>query len=307
MIYGVLAYLLWGLMPAFFPLLMPAGPGEILAHRIVWAGLIMIIVVSLQRGWGELRHAGARTWARMSLAGVLIAANWLIYIIAVNSGHVNEAALGYFINPLLSVLLGVIFFRERLRALQGTAVAIAAVAVLFLTVLGGQPPLIALSLALSFGFYGLLKKKVTVSAAGSLTAETLVLAPFAIGYLVWLESTGAGTFFSEGPAHVGLLVVSGLVTAVPLLLFGMGARLMALSTIGMLQYLTPTMQMLWAVFVVNETIPQERWIGFLIIWIAVAIFLLDLVIQRRRRNRESREPREVGTVQDAAVSPPLQA
>lgn len=307
MVYGVMAYLLWGLMPAFFPLLMPAGPIEILAHRIAWAAVIMVGVVTLRRGWGELRHAGARTWLRMTVAGVLIAANWLIYIIAVNSGHVNEAALGYFINPLLSVLLGVIFFRERLRPLQGTAVAIAAVAVIFLTFLGGQPPLMALSLALTFGIYGLLKKKVNVSASGSLTAETLVLLPIALGYLVWLESTGQGTFFSEGPSHVVLMISSGLITAVPLLLFGMGARLMALSTVGMLQYLTPTMQMLWAVFVVNETIEQERWIGFAIIWIAVAIFLADLLLQRRIRSRELQQRGQIGPVKDADLPPPAQA
>lgn len=307
MIYGVMAYLLWGLMPAFFPLLLPAGPIEILAHRIVWAAVIMVGVVTVRRGWGELRHAGARTWLRMAVAGVLIAANWLIYIIAVNSGHVNEAALGYFINPLLSVLLGVIFFRERLRPLQGTAVAIAAVAVVFLTFLGGQPPLMALSLALTFGIYGLLKKKVNVSASGSLTAETLVLLPIALGYLVWLESSGPGTFFSEGPSHVVLMISSGLITAVPLLLFGMGARLMALSTVGMLQYLTPTMQMLWAVFVVNEAIEQERWIGFVIIWIAVAIFLADLLLQRRIRHREFRQRGQIGPVKDADLPPPAQA
>lgn len=304
MVYGVLAYLLWGLLPAFFPLLIPAGPIEILAHRVVWAAVIMVGVVTLRRGWGELRHAGSRTWLRMTVAGVLIAANWLIYIIAVNSGHVNEAALGYFINPLLSVLLGVIFFRERLRPLQSTAVAIAAVAVVFLTFLGGQPPLMALSLAFTFGIYGLLKKKINISAAGSLTAETLVLLPVALGYLVWLESSGRGTFFSEGPGHVGLLIASGVITAVPLLLFGMGARLMALSTVGMLQYLTPTMQMLWAVFVVNEAIQQERWIGFIIIWIAVAIFLADLILQRSRRNRKAKQ---IGQIKDTELPPPAQA
>lgn len=298
MVYGVAAYLLWGLMPAFFPLLLPAGPGEILAHRILWAAVIMIVVVSVRRGWAELRHAGLRAWARMAVAGVLIAANWLIYIVAVNTGHVNEAALGYFINPLLSVLLGMLVFRERLRPLQGVAVGLAAVAVLFLTVAGGQPPLIALSLALSFGFYGLLKKRLSISAAGSLTAETLVLAPFALGYLAWLEASDRGTFFSEGPDHVILMISSGLVTAVPLLLFGMGARLLALSTVGMLQYLTPTMQMLWAVFVVDETIQQERWIGFVIIWVAVAVFLLDLL-----RRRPPAAPR-TGPRKRPAAAPP---
>lgn len=302
MIYGVSAYLLWGLLPAFFPLLLPAGPMEILAHRILWAAVIMVGVLTVLGGWGELRGASVRTWARMSVGGVLIAANWLIYIIAVNSGHVSEAALGYFINPLLSVVLGMIFFRERLRPLQGIAVGIAATAVVFLTFLGGQPPLIALSLALTFGFYGLIKKKVSVSAAGSLTAETLVLAPFAIGYLGWLESSGQGTFFTEGIDHSLLLISAGLVTAVPLLLFGMGARLMTLSSLGMLQYLNPTIQMLWALFVVNEMIEPARWIGFVIIWIAVAVFLLDLARQRRERRLDRRAQQ----AEAAAASPPTQ-
>lgn len=297
MIYGVVAYLLWGLMPAFFPLLLPAGPMEILAHRIVWAGVIMTVFVTVRRGWGELRRASARTWARMGLAGLLIAANWLIYIIAVNSGHVSEAALGYFINPLVSVIFGVIFLRERLRRVQLVAVLIAAVGVLQLTFLTGTPPVLALSLALTFGLYGLIKKRVDVSAAGSLTAETLLLAPFALGYVIYLEVTGAGTMMSEGPGHLALLVASGLVTAVPLLLFGMGAKLIPLSTIGMLQYLTPTMQMLWALFVVNEQLEPARWIGFLIIWIAVAVYLAGLLHQRRQR-RHQRDP---DTVVDAGT------
>lgn len=297
MIYGVVAYLLWGLMPAFFPLLLPAGPMEILAHRIVWAGVIMTVFVTVRRGWGELRRASTRTWARMGLAGLLIAANWLIYIIAVNSGHVSEAALGYFINPLVSVIFGVIFLRERLRRVQLVAVLIAAVGVLQLTFLTGTPPVLALSLALTFGLYGLIKKRVAVSAAGSLTAETLLLAPFALGYVVYLEVTGAGTMLSEGPGHLALLVASGLVTAVPLLLFGMGAKLIPLSTIGMLQYLTPTMQMLWALFVVNEQLEPARWIGFLIIWIAVAVYLAGLLRQRRQR-RHQRAP---DTVVDAGT------
>ncbi|AGF72870.1 EamA family transporter RarD [Corynebacterium halotolerans] len=298
MIYGVAAYLLWGLMPAFFPLLLPAGPLEILAHRIVWAGVIMAVFVTVRRGWGELRQASVRTWARMGLAGLLIAGNWLIYIIAVNSGHVSEAALGYFINPLVSVIFGVIFLRERLRRVQLVAVLIAAVGVLQLTFLTGTPPVLALSLALTFGLYGLIKKRVDVSAAGSLTAETLLLAPFALGYVVYLEVTGTGTMTSEGPGHLALLVSAGLVTAVPLLLFGMGAKLIPLSTIGMLQYLTPTMQMLWALFVVNEQLEPARWIGFIIIWIAVAVYLMELLHQRRQRER----PGDPATVVDAAPS-----
>ncbi|MGP6172829.1 EamA family transporter RarD [Corynebacterium sp. A21] len=285
MVYGVLAYLIWGIMPAFFPLLLPAGPVEILAHRVVWAGIIMIVVVTLSKGWGELRKAGARSWAWMCLAGVLIALNWLIYIIAVNSAHVSDAALGYFINPLFSVVLGMLFFGERLRRNQVIAVAIAALGVIFLTFLGGQLPILALSLTLTFGIYGAIKKQVKISAVGSLTAETLVLMPFALGYIFWLESSGEGTFLTEGPTHIALLIGSGLITAVPLLCFGIGARRLPLSTIGMLQYLTPTMQMLWAVFVVSETIEPGRWGGFLIIWTAVAIYLFDLVRQRRQQKR----------------------
>lgn len=286
MVYGVLAYLMWGIMPAFFPLLLPAGPVEILAHRVVWAGIIMVAVVTASKGWDELRNAGARAWGWMCLAGVLIAANWLIYIIAVNGANVADAALGYFINPLLSVVLGMFFFAERLRRHQVIAVMVAAAGVIFLTFLGGQPPMLALALALTFGIYGAIKKQVKISAVGSLTAETLVLMPFALGYIFWLESSGEGTFLTEGPNHIALLIGSGLITAVPLLCFGIGARMLPLSTIGMLQYLTPTMQMLWAVFVVRETIEPGRWGGFLIIWVAVAIFLFDLVRQHGlRRHR----------------------
>ncbi|WP_080794127.1 EamA family transporter RarD [Corynebacterium pacaense] len=280
MIFGVLAYLVWGLFPAFFPLLLPAGPVEILAHRIIWTAVIMTVVLSVRRGWGELRRADKATWLRVFFASIAIALNWLIYVIAVNSGHVTEAALGYFINPLLSVVLGIVIFKEKLRRLQVLAVLIALVAVLFLSFLGGQPPLLALGLAASFGIYGAIKKKVELSAVGSLTAETLMLLPPALLYITWLEGSGAGTFLSEGPAHSLALISSGLVTAVPLLLFGLAAKAIPLSTVGMLQYLTPTMQMLWAVFIVREHLEVARWIGFIIIWVAVAIYLADLIGQR---------------------------
>ncbi len=290
MIYGVLAYLLWGIFPAFFPLLLPAAPVEILAHRLVWTAVIMTLVVTWKKGWRELREASAVTWLYLAVAGVFIAANWLIYVIAVNTGHVADAALGYFINPLLSVVLGVVFLRERLRPLQLTAVVIAAVAVIQLTFLTGQPPIMALGMAVTFGVYGLLKKRVKVSATASLTAETLVLTPVALGYLIWLEFTGAGTFFTEGPVHAGLLISAGAVTALPLLLFGMGAKLLPLTTIGMLQYLTPTMQMLWALFVTQEHMPPARWVGFIIIWVAVALFLFDLLRQRRLSRQREKAP-----------------
>ena len=287
MIFGVIAYLGWGMFPAFFPLLLPASPLEILAHRILWTALLMVIVISVTKGWKELKNADRGTWIRVILASLFIAGNWLIYVIAVNSGHVTEAALGYFINPLVSIVFGIVFFKEQLRRLQISAVAIATLGVVVLTVLSGQPPYIALSLAFTFGVYGALKKQVKMSAVGSLTAETLVLLPLALVYLIWLEASGQGTFFDNSVGHSALLMSSGLVTAIPLLMFALAAKAIPLSTVGMLQYLTPTMQMLWALFVVNETVESARWVGFIIIWVAVAMYLADILFQRRSRQLES--------------------
>lgn len=285
MLFGVLAYLLWGVFPAFFPLLLPAGPLEILAHRIVWTALLMVVVLAVTRGWRELRAAGRAQWARMALAGVVVAGNWLIYVVAVNSGHVADAALGYFINPIVSVLLGVLFLNERLRPAQTAAVGIAAVGVVWLAVLSEQPPVMGVGLALTFGCYGLLKKKVTVSSAASLTAETLVLTPVAAVYLAVLAVGRQATFGNAGATNAALLAVSGVVTALPLLLFGAAAHRLPLATIGMLQFLTPTMQMLWALFVVDEQLSPARWAGFVIIWVAVAVFIADIARTARRARR----------------------
>ncbi|MDO4761415.1 MAG: EamA family transporter RarD [Corynebacterium sp.] len=288
MIYAVLAYMLWGLFPAFFPLLAPAAPTEIIAHRIVWTGVLMVGVVTASKSWSALRGLSVRTWARLGLASALIALNWLIYVIAVNSGHVADAALGYFINPLVNVVLGIAFLGERMRLTQSVSVLLAVVAVVVLTVFAGQPPIMALGLALSFGFYGLIKKKVELPATVSLTAETVLLIPFALGYLVYLEWTGEATFGHAGTGNALLLVATGVVTAVPLLLFGMGARLIPLSTVGMLQYMTPTMQMLWAVYVVDEVIEPVRWVGFTIIWVAVALYMWDVLRHHRQRGVEEK-------------------
>lgn len=298
MIYGVLAYLMWGLFPAFFPLLLPAGPLEILAHRIIWTAVVMSIVVTIRKGWKEFSGVERATWLRVVVAAVFIALNWLIYVIAVNSAQVTEAALGYFINPLVSVVFGIIFFREQQRRLQVFSVTIAVAAVLFLTFLGGQPPLLALSLAFTFGVYGAIKKKVNMSAITSLTAETFVLLPIALGYILWLESTGEGTFFNNGPDHVALLISAGLVTALPLLMFGYAAKAIPLSTVGMLQYMTPTMQMLWAVLIVNEHLEPLRWAGFIIIWIAVALYLLDILAQKSRNAVQEGRKKAQGVVRN---------
>lgn len=285
MFFALAAYLLWGAFPAYFPLLEPASPVEILAHRIVWTAVVMALVVAITGQWRQVRRLNARTWGLTVVLAVLIAANWLLYVIAVNSDHVADAALGYFINPLVSVALGMLFLKEKLRPLQSASVIIAAATVVFLTVAAGRPPLLGLGLALSFGFYGLLKKRIQASAAVSLAAETAVLTPVAGAYLWYLSHTGAGTFSAFGAGHAALLMSSGVVTAVPLLLFGVAARKIPMSAIGMLQYITPSLQMLWAVFVVHEQLETYRWVGFILIWIAVAVYLVDVLRAAPRRTQ----------------------
>lgn len=282
MIFALGAYLLWGLFPAFFPLLEPATPIEIIAHRIIWTGVFMAAVLLVQGNWRQLRGISLATWIRVAVASVLIAANWLIYVIAVNTDHVADAALGYFINPLVNVALGFLFLSERLSKLQLLSLTIALLAVLWLTILAGQPPIVALGLALSFGFYGLIKKRIPLPATVSLTAETLFLAPLALGYLIFLEATGTGSFGHISTTHTSLLLSAGVVTAIPLLLFGVAAQRIHLSTIGMMQYMTPTMQLLWAVFIVHETLSPARWLGFGFIWVAVALFFFDIFRRYRK-------------------------
>ena len=283
--FAIGAYLLWGVFPAFFPLLLPATPLEILAHRIIWTAVLIIIYLVITGTWRELIQLSRRTWIWLGAASVAITVNWGTYVVAVNSGHVADAALGYFINPLVSVALGVLVLKEQLRKLQISAVGVAAIAVLWLTLMTGEGPWISLLLAGSFGIYGLLKKQVQVSSAGSVAAETLVMSPVALMYLGYLSANGESTFLSEGPSHTALLVVSGLVTALPLILFAQGAKLLPLSTVGMLQYMTPTMQLLWAVFITQEHMSAERWIGFVIIWFAVALYMLDLLRMRKKSRR----------------------
>nr|BFF02500.1 EamA family transporter RarD [Streptoalloteichus tenebrarius] len=272
---GAGAYLLWGLFPAFWPLLRPAGPFEILGHRLAWTFVVMSALALALGRWRVLRQLPARGWLLVGAAAVLIAVNWATYIYAVNSGQVVESALGYFVNPLFSVLLGVVVLRERLRIAQWVALAVAGGAVVVLTVDYGRVPLIALTLAVSFGLYGLIKKTVPLDSASSLTAEGVVLAPVAVAYLVWLQWTGSGTFTGHGIGHVLLLMAAGPITAVPLLLFGGAARRVPLVTIGILQYLAPILQFAWGVLVVHEEMPASRWLGFGLVWAALVIFTVD--------------------------------
>jgi chloramphenicol-sensitive protein RarD len=225
---------------------------------------------------------GLRNWGLLVGASVLIALNWGVYIYAVNSGQVLDAALGYFINPLVTVLLGVLIFREPLSRWQLLALVLAFTAVAVLTVNYGQLPVITLILAVSFAGYGAIKKTVTVDPRVSLTAEGIVAAPFAIAYLVFLGATGQQHFLGYTHGHTALMVLSGAVTALPLLLFGIAAQRIPLVTLGLLQYLTPTLQMLWGVLVKHEAMPSERWVGFVLIWAALAIFTVDTVLRARR-------------------------
>ncbi|MGY1748237.1 EamA family transporter RarD [Modestobacter sp. SYSU DS0511] len=293
---GLGAYSLWGVFPLYFPLLEPAGGLEIVAHRVAWSLLFIALLLSVRRGWGQVRRAVADRRALLVLAAAagLIAVNWLVYVYAVNSGHVVEASLGYFINPLVSVVLGVLVFRERLRRLQWVAVGIALVAVVVLTVDYGHPPWIALALASSFGLYGLMKKVVRVEAAPGLFVETAVVFLPALVVMGFLESDGQAAFGHAGAGHALLLVSSGLATAVPLLLFAAATRRVPLSTVGLLQYVTPLMQLSIGVFVYGEPMPPARLAGFAIVWVALAVFSADSLRAARAARRAAAEPMPAG-------------
>jgi chloramphenicol-sensitive protein RarD len=285
-LYGAAAYLLWGVFPLYFPLLDPAGPVEVLAHRVVWSLVVVAALVQATRSWPSVRAVVAdrgKLW-RLSAAAVVLAVNWGVYIYGVTSDQVVETSLGYFINPLVTVLLGVLVLRERLRPAQWAAVGVAAVAVLVLSIENGRPPWIALTLAGSFGTYGLLKKTAVVGALQGLTVETAVLAPLALGYLVVLQLSGDSTL-TRSPGHASLLVLTGVVTAVPLLFFGAAASRVPLTTLGVLQYLAPTMQFLIGVVVFREPLGVAKVIGFCLVWVALSVFSADLMTQRRRTVR----------------------
>ena len=276
---GAAAYGMWGLFPLFWPLLRPAGPVEVLAHRVLWSLLVVAVLLWLTGSWAAVRAVPRRQVLRLALAACLLAVNWGTYIYGVNSGQVVETSLGYFINPLVSVSLGVLVLGERLRTAQRTAVAAAALAVVVLSVENGRPPYLALVLAFSFGFYGLLKKQAGIGAVPSLAVETAVLAPLAAVFVV---ATGGGTAVSHGLGHLGLLALSGVVTTVPLLAFGAAATRVPLTTLGVLQYVAPTLQLLVGVLLRHEAFGTAQVVGFGLVWAALAVFTADLVSARRR-------------------------
>jgi chloramphenicol-sensitive protein RarD len=258
---------------------------EIMAHRIVWSCLLVFAWLAWRGEVGAVRAALANpgTRYRLMITAVLISINWLIYVWSIANGHVIDASLGYFINPLLNVVLGVLVLGERLNAAQKSAVGLAALGVLYLAIVAGRPPWIALVLAASFGGYGLIRKVVKVEAVPGLATETLLLAPFAVGFLAWLELQGTAAF-GHAAAHINaLLLGSGLVTALPLALFAYGARRIPLSTVGLVQYIGPTLQFLIGVLVFKEAFTVERGIGFLFIWTALAVYAADGLWRNRKQ------------------------
>ncbi|MFI5503622.1 EamA family transporter RarD [Nocardia asteroides] len=293
-VFGTGAYLIWGMFPAFFGLLAFASAAEVVAQRIIWTLVVVLIVLALAGRLRELRAIDARTWRLAAAASAAIAINWGTYVYGVNSGQVVQCALGYFINPLVTVAFGVVLFRERLTRAQWIALGLGAVAVLVLTVDYGRPPLIALVLACSFATYGLVKKVIPLDALRGIAAEGIVAVPFALAFLVVLMVTGR-TEFTSTPAHFGLMLATGPVTLVPLLLFAVAAQRVPLSTMGILQYLTPALQMAWGVAVMHEPMPASRWAGFALIWAALAVFTTDALRRARRTRRAAATPVEVTT------------
>lgn len=284
---GITAYLIWGAFPLYFPLLEPAGALEILAHRIVWSALTMGLLVVLLRRTTQLRALvrDRRTLLLLAGAAATITVNWATYIWGVTNDRVVETSLGYFINPLVTVLMGVLLLGERLRPLQWVAMSVAATAVAVLTWDYGRPPYVALVLALSFGTYGLAKKTANVGAVESLALETALIAPFAAAYVGFLVATGASDFGGHGPGHALLLMSAGIVTAVPLICFGAAATRVSMVTLGLLQYLAPVLQFGLGVLWFHEDMPAGRWAGFALVWIALTLFTVEAVNHRRRQLR----------------------
>lgn len=284
---GLGAYGLWGVLPLYFMTISTASATEIVANRIVFSLVFCVILIGATRAWGDLRKLirDRPAMVRLALAAALITVNWVTYAYAVLHGHTVEASLGYFINPLVSAALGVVFLKERLSRLQWTALAFGLAAVLVLTFAYGSLPVIALALAFSFGLYGFVKNRVgrTATAATSLTVETALLTIPALAYMGWLMNHGQATVLTHGAGHFWLMAASGVVTAVPLLLFGAAARRLPLSTVGTLQFLTPVMQFIIAVAIFHEAMPPERLAGFAFVWVAIILLAVDML--RRPRTR----------------------
>ena len=300
---GFAAYALWGFFPLYFHQLLPAGAVEILAHRVVWSLVVVAVLTVVLRRWRDvlaLRHR-PRTLAGLALAAVLIGINWGVYIYGVNSDQVIETSLGYFINPLVSVLFGVFVFKERLRRPQWAALALGAAAFAVITAGYGRLPWIALTLALSFGGYGLVKKVLAVPPTDGLLLESATLALPALAYLLVISAHGTSTFTSVSAWHTVALIASGVVTAGPLLLFAEAANRIPLTAIGMMQYVTPILQLACGLVFFHEKMPTEELAGFCIVWLALAVFTWDALAQSRPARRASNRLQEPGAIDVAGT------
>ncbi len=278
------AFVLWGLTPVLWKAVGHIQPGELLAHRVLWCGVLLLPILASPATRTAVRKilGQGSTRAALFASTALIGGNWFLFIYAVNTERVMEASLGYYINPLVNVLLGTVFLGERLRRLQWVSVGLAAIGVATLTIHVGAPPWIALGLAFSFGTYGLLRKKVAATPTQGVAIETWILAPLAIGFLAWRASTGEAALGNADVATHALLFTTGIITAVPLILFAAGARRLDYSTVGILQYFAPTLQFLLAVVVYGEPFGTERLLSFALIWTAVAVYCVDALARWRR-------------------------
>jgi len=284
-LYGLSAYVLWGMFPLFFKQLQAASAIEVVLHRMVWSLVFVLIVLAVLRRWswlGDVRRSPALL-GKFAVSALLLAGNWLSYVWAVNNGHVLDASLGYFILPLINVALGFVFLHERPRKAQWVAFALAATGVLWMAVQSGHVPWLALLIAMTFGFYGLMRKTATLGALEGMSLETMLLAPLAVVALLWAGPSGPGSQWPAHDAHTWLFfLLSGPVTAIPLLLFAAGARRVPLSTMGFLQYITPSILALMGVFLYGETFAGPRAVGFVFIWVALALYTAEGLWAGRR-------------------------
>lgn len=280
--YGIGAYIMWGFFPIYWKLLNHVPAVELLGHRIAWSFIFLIIIILISKQWNEFRSLiNTQTLRIYLIASLLIGVNWLLYVWAVNAGHIVETSLGYFINPILSVLMGVIFLRERLRPAQWIPIILAAAGVIYLTWAYGDLPWIALSLALSFASYGLIKKIAPLGSLYGLTLETGIVFPIAVIYLIFVQVNGDGALLHTGTQVDLFLVASGIVTTIPLLMFASAARQIPLTMLGLLQYIAPTIQFFLGVFLYKEPFEPSHLIGFAIVWAALIIFWVENYLSHR--------------------------
>jgi len=278
------AFVIWGLFPVYLHPLHEVSAVQVIAHRVTWSCVFILAWLAMR---GELSRLTTtlgkpQLLARLTLTALLISCNWLVYVWSVTHEHIVDTSLGYYINPLMNVVLGVFVLKERLNRAQWVAVALAATAVLYLAVLAGRPPWIALTLAVSFSLYGLLRKVISVDALPGLATETLVLLPLALAYLAWCQVTGSSALSNSGAGIAALLIGSGLVTAIPLFLFAYGARALPYSTLGVLQYIAPSLQLVCGVYLFHESFGSARAAGFAVIWLALLIYAADGLWRSRR-------------------------